>query len=83
MLPFHPPFITWGKRTFYTLRLRPEWINLLNFRAHGGGGARARPKIHLRTRHCTRVHRLGVQKRAKFEKKGVCFGSYKHILERT
>ena len=20
---FHPPIITWGKRTFYTLRLRP------------------------------------------------------------
>ena len=31
--------------------------------------------MFFRTRHCTRVHRLGVQKRAKLEKR-VCFWSY-------
>ena len=41
-------------------------------------GCQARPKIHVirvvfRTRHCTRVHHLGVQKRAKLGKR-VCFG---------
>ena len=29
--------------------------------------------LFFRTRHCTRVYRLGVQKRAKLEKKGVFF----------
>ena len=36
----------------------------------------------FRTRQCTHVHRLGVQKRAKLEKR-VCFWSYWQILERT
>ena len=44
------------------------------------GGYQARPKIHVirvffRTRHCTRVHRLGMQKHAKLEKRGI----YGHI----
>ena len=30
--------------------------------------------MFFRTRHCTRVHRLGVQKRAKFGKKGCVYG---------
>ena len=38
--------------------------------------------LFFRTRQCTRLHRLGVQKRAKMEKRG-CFWSYWHILERT
>ena len=43
------------------------------------GGYQARPKIHIirvvfQDRHCTRVHCLGVQKRAKLET-GVCFWS--------
>ena len=38
--------------------------------------------LFYRTRQCTRVHRLGVQKRAKLEKR-VCFWSYRQILERT
>ena len=43
-------------------------------------GYQARPKIHViravfQDRHCTCVHRLGVQKHAKLEKR-VCFWSY-------
>ena len=53
---------------------------IFSFTTRGGGalecqgGYQARPKIHVirvvfRTRHSTRVHRLGVQKRAKLKKK--------------
>ena len=69
-----------------------SWIRSYGCFPGGGvlqcqGGYQAHPKFHVirvvfQDLACTHVQRLGVQKRAKLEKR-VSFWSYRQILERT